>query len=107
MKVQPIRVLLADDHDVVRNGVRALLEAREGWQVCGEATNGQGAVELAAEMRPDIVVLDLEMHELDGVSATRQIKMRRPETEILIFTMHNDEYLFRDSSWRPEPAPLF
>src|SRR5437868_12988905 len=90
------RILLADDHDVVRKGLRTMLEAREGWQVCGEATTGREAVELTAALHPDIVVIDLEMSELDGLEATREIRKSSPEIEILIFTMHDSEYLIRE-----------
>jgi DNA-binding NarL/FixJ family response regulator len=96
MKTQLVRVLLADDHDVVRRGVRTMLECREGWQVCGEATTGKEAVKLASELRPDIAVLDLEMGELDGLEATRLIKKAEPQIEVLIFTMHDTEYLIRE-----------
>src|SRR6185369_14949483 len=89
------RVLLADDHDVVRAGVRTIMEAHKGWQVCAEANNGKDAVRLAGEMQPDVAVLDLELGELDGVSATRQIKQLSPRTEVLLFTMHDDEHLIR------------
>src|SRR2546422_9309676 len=96
MKPQPVRVLLADDHDVVRKGVRTMLEGREGWQVCGEASTGREAVRLAAQLQPDIAVLDLEMAELDGLQATRLIKKDQPQIEVLIFTMHDTEYLIRE-----------
>ena len=100
MKPQPVkvtvRVLLADDHDVVRKGVRTMLEGREGWQVCGEASTGTEAVRLAAQLQPDIAVLDLEMAELDGLQATRLIKKDQPQIEVLIFTMHDTEYLIRE-----------
>ena len=73
-----------------------MLEAGEGWHVCGEATTGRETVDLAARMRPDLVVLDLEMRDFDGVTATREIKLIDPKIEVLIFTMHNDEYLLHD-----------
>jgi DNA-binding NarL/FixJ family response regulator len=97
VKSQHVKVLLADDHDVVRTGVRAILETREGWNVCAEATNGAEAVRLADETRPDIAVLDLELGELDGVAVTRQIKNHQPHVEVLIFTMHDNEYLIREA----------
>src|SRR6185436_4796137 len=90
------RILLANDHDVVRKGLRTMLEAREGWEVCGEATTGREAVEMAAALRPDIAVIDLEMSELDGLEATREIRKVTPEIEVLIFTMHDSEYLIRE-----------
>jgi DNA-binding NarL/FixJ family response regulator len=79
-----VRVLLADDHDVVRAGVRAILETRVGWRVCGEATSGAETLRLAAELRPDIAVIDLEMDGLDGVAVTRLIKEHQPQTDVLI-----------------------
>src|SRR5262245_5091518 len=89
MKRAPVRLLLADDHDVVRKGLRTMLEAREGWQVCGEASTGREAVELASQLHPDITVLDLEMTDLDGLEATRRIKKDQPGMEVLIFTIHD------------------
>jgi DNA-binding NarL/FixJ family response regulator len=86
-----IRILLADDHNIVRKGLRGTLEEYEDWNVCGEASNGRDAVRLALELKPDIVVLDLTMPELNGVEATRRIKKSLPQTEILIFTMHDTE----------------
>jgi DNA-binding NarL/FixJ family response regulator len=86
-----IRILLADDHNVVRKGVRKTLEEHDYWQVCGEASDGREAVKLALELKPDIVVLDLTMPELNGIEATRQIKKSLPQTEVLIFTMHKTE----------------
>src|SRR5262249_31203086 len=94
--MQPTRILLADDHDVVRKGLRGILEAQPGWQVCGEASNGREAVRLVRELEPQIVVLDLETPELNGLEATRQIKKEFPDTEVLIFTMHETEQLIRD-----------
>jgi DNA-binding NarL/FixJ family response regulator len=91
-----VRILLADDHDVVRRGVRALLEARPCWQVCGEAANGREAVKLAVSLKPDIAVLDLEMPELNGLEATRQIKRKLPNTEVLIYSMHETDQLIRE-----------
>jgi DNA-binding NarL/FixJ family response regulator len=88
-----VRLLLADDHDVVRAGVRAILEAHEGWEVCAVAANGKEAARLADELVPDIVILDLEMEGLDGVAVTRRIKKQQPQIEVIIFTMHDNDYL--------------
>jgi DNA-binding NarL/FixJ family response regulator len=90
------RIMLADDHEVVRKGLRAMLETRKGWSVCGEASNGREAVRLATELRPDIAVLDLSMPELDGLEATRQIKREAPDTEVLVFTMHDTPRMVRE-----------
>jgi DNA-binding NarL/FixJ family response regulator len=88
-----IRILLADDHEIVRKGVRRMLEDQDGWVVCAEATNGREAVEMAAQHRPAVAVLDLSMPELNGFEATRQIRRESPQTEVLIFTMHDTENL--------------
>jgi DNA-binding NarL/FixJ family response regulator len=86
-----IRILLADDHRVVRKGLRGTLEEYDGWQVCGEASDGRQAVELALKLKPDVAVLDLEMPELNGIEATRHIKEALPKVEVLIFTMHDTD----------------
>jgi DNA-binding NarL/FixJ family response regulator len=91
-----LRILIADDHDVIRSGLRHLLEAHPGWEVCGEAVTGREAVEMARELVPNIAILDLTMPELNGLEATRQIKKATPSTEVLIFTMHASERLMRE-----------
>ena len=89
----PLRILVADDHPVVRRGVRALLEGQTDWQVCGEASTGREAVEQAKRLDPDIVVLDLSMPELNGLDATRLILRDAPRTQVLVLTMHRSEEL--------------
>jgi DNA-binding NarL/FixJ family response regulator len=91
-----VRILLADDHDVVRRGLRDQLNSHESWEVCGEAADGREAVKLALKLKPDVVVLDLSMPELNGLEATRQIRRELPHTEVLIFTMHETEQLIRE-----------
>ena len=91
-----IRLLLADDHQVVRNGLKAMLETRPGWKVCGEATTGREAIRLAAELQPDVAIIDLSMPDLDGLEVTRRIKREVPATEVLIFTMHYTPRLLRE-----------
>jgi two-component system response regulator NreC len=86
-----LRILVADDHEVMRTGVRALIEQEPGWQVCGTATNGQEAVETARKLKPDVVVLDMTMPELDGLEALREIKRAIPNTEVVIFSAHRSE----------------
>jgi DNA-binding NarL/FixJ family response regulator len=88
-----LRILIADDHSVVRTGLRALLESEEGWQVCAEAANGREAVEKAGKLKPDVAVLDIGMPLLNGIEATRQIREVSPKTEILVLTMHDSESL--------------
>jgi DNA-binding NarL/FixJ family response regulator len=90
-----LRILVADDHQVVRTGLRALLESKAGWQVCAEAANGREAVEKAGELQPDVAVLDIGMPLLNGVEATRQIRKVSPGTEILILTMHDSEHMIQ------------
>ena len=92
----PVRILIADDHQVVRTGLRALLESRTGWQVCAEAANGREAVEKAGQLKPHVAVLDIRMPLLNGVEATRQIRKLSPQTEVLILTMHDSEVLVQE-----------
>lgn len=84
-------VLIADDHPLVLSGLRALLETLDGVEVVGEAVDGREAVRIAISLRPDVAVVDLQMPELDGVEATRQIAARLPATAVLVLTMHDDD----------------
>jgi len=88
-----LRILLADDHEMVRKGLRATIEGQDAWEVCGEARTGREAVAKATALRPHIVVMDFAMPELNGLEATRQIRAAVPETEILILSMHESEKL--------------
>ncbi|MGB7846493.1 MAG: response regulator transcription factor [Candidatus Acidiferrum sp.] len=90
-----LRILIADDHAVVRAGLRALLESRSGWEVCAEASDGREAIERAAKLKPDVAVLDIGMPLLNGVEATRRIRASSPDTEVLILTMHESDDLVR------------
>ncbi len=94
--MKTLRILLADDHKVVRQGTRALLSTVPEWEIVGEADNGRDAVSLTSELKPDIVILDIGMPELNGLDATRQIKKKSPETEVLIFTGQETEELVHD-----------
>jgi DNA-binding NarL/FixJ family response regulator len=91
-----LRILLADDHELTRSGVRYLLEKRDGWTVCGEASNGRMAVEMAGKLRPDVAVLDMSMPELNGLEATRHILKSQPNIKVLIYTMHETEKIIID-----------
>ncbi len=88
-----LRIVIADDHELVRKGLRSVLDAQTGWTICGEAANGREAVELARQMKPDVMVMDVTMPELNGLEATRQILKDRPKTEVLILTVHESEQL--------------
>jgi two-component system response regulator NreC len=94
--LQKLRILLADDHEVIRHGIRALIEKEPGWEICGEAVDGRKAVALAEKLGPDIVVMDLGMPELNGLDAARQIKRALPRTEVLIFTGDESEQMIHD-----------
>jgi DNA-binding NarL/FixJ family response regulator len=86
-----IRILIADDHDVVRRGVRDILDNHPGWEVIGEASDGRLAVEMALKEKPDVMVLDVSLPGLNGIGVTRQVHQALPRTEILLFTMHDDD----------------
>jgi DNA-binding NarL/FixJ family response regulator len=92
--MKKIRVLLADDHTILRDGIRALLEDQADMEVIGEAEDGQSTVKMAAQLQPDVVVMDIAMPLLNGLEATRQIQRDFPQVKVLILTMHeNEEYI--------------
>lgn len=90
------RILVADDHELVRQGLRRVLDVRRDWEVCAEAVNGREAVALACQHRPHLVILDLSMPELNGLEAARQIRAALPRTPVLILTMHEGDSLARE-----------
>jgi DNA-binding NarL/FixJ family response regulator len=96
MTATTVRILIADDHDVMLEGTRAVIERQPGWEVCGVAATGREAVEQAVALEPDVVVMDMSMPELNGLDAAVQIKRRLPRTEILIFTAHETDELIRE-----------
>jgi two-component system, NarL family, response regulator NreC len=94
--VTPVRILLADDHTVMRNGLRLLLERQANLQVVGEASDGRQAVALIEKTNPDVVIMDIAMPNLNGIEATRQIVNQNPRTAVAILSMHSDEsYVIR------------
>jgi DNA-binding NarL/FixJ family response regulator len=86
-----LRVLIADDHEIVRRGVRDVVEAHVGWEVVGEACSGSEVLQMALDHHPNVVVLDVSMPGLNGVAVTRQIRQASPSTEVLLFTMRDDD----------------
>lgn len=85
-----IRILIADDHRIIREGIRTLLNREKGIEVIAEAENGRMSVELAFELEPDVIVMDITMPDMNGIEATRQIKSRLPDVKILALSMHSD-----------------
>jgi len=94
-QTETTRILLADDHTLVRHGIRALLRKEQAWKVVGEAVNGAEALEKARKLRPDIVILDIVMPKVDGLEATRQIRSSLPNTKIIVLTMHESDQMVR------------
>src|SRR6266852_3587768 len=93
--IEKLRILVADDHALMRRGIRAMLDTQRGWTVVGEAGTGLEAVEQAKRLKPDVAVLDVTMPELDGIEATRQIREAAPDTKILILTIHESRQMVR------------
>ena len=91
-----LRILLADDHEMLRRGLRTILTEQPGWEICGEAVDGRQAVEMAQKLRPDVIVMDIAMPELNGLEATRQIRRVMPRAEILVLTFDESEALVRE-----------
>lgn len=89
--------MIADDHEVVRRGVRALLDAQPGWSVCGEAPSGREAVGMAASLHPDAAILDVSMPDLNGIDTAREIGKKSPSTGVVLYTMYQSEELAREA----------
>ena len=87
----PVRIILADDHNIVRQGLRSLIEKELGMDVVGEADNGRRTVQLARELHPDLIIMDVSMPDLNGIEATRQITAELPEIKVLALSMHSDK----------------
>ena len=92
----PFRILVADDHEVVRRGLCALLQAQPDWEVCGEAGDGREALDKTQKLKPDVVILDIGMPSLNGLEATRQILKAMPNTKVLILTLHDSDQVVRE-----------
>src|ERR1044072_5714495 len=91
-----LRIVIADDHEVMRRGMRSIIESQPGWKVAGEAANGRQAIEMVRALQPDVIVMDISMPELNGLDATREILTETPGSEILILTLHDSEQLAED-----------
>lgn len=97
MAMRPLKILIADDHHIIRTGIRAVLEIRPGWHVCAEADNGEEALRLTLAHLPDIAILDCSLPVLNGLESARKILAASPRTQVLMYTMHEDETLIRDA----------
>jgi DNA-binding NarL/FixJ family response regulator len=92
-----VRILIADDHEVVRSGLKTILEGRSGWQVVAEVADGKEAIVKALEAKPDVAIVDYSLPVMNGIEVTRQIRTRSPHTEVLMFTMHDSDALLDEA----------
>src|SRR5580693_1644206 len=92
-----LRILIADDHEVVRRGLSTLLQTHEGWEVCGEAKDGREAVEKAKQLKPDVVILDVGMPNLNGLAATRQLLQQNPQQKVIVLTITDSDQVIREA----------
>src|ERR1700756_3154019 len=92
-----LRILIADDHEVVRRGLCALLQAREGWEICADAKDGREAVDKARQLKPDVVILDVGMPNLNGLAATRQIMQQEPDIKVIVLTITDSDQVIREA----------
>jgi DNA-binding NarL/FixJ family response regulator len=94
--MKPVKILIADDHEFIRHGVRTVIEKQGQWQVVGETANGRDTVAMAERTGADVVVMDISMPELNGLDATRQIVKSRPHTKVLVLSMHDSEQIIKE-----------
>jgi DNA-binding NarL/FixJ family response regulator len=92
-----LRILIADDHEVVRRGLSTLLQTHEGWEICGEAKDGREAVEMAKQLKPDVVILDVGMPNLNGLAATRQLAQQNPNQKVIVLTITDSDEVIREA----------
>jgi len=92
-----LRILIADDHEVIRRGLASLLQSHEGWEVCGEAKDGRQAVEMARQFKPDVVILDIGMPVLNGLAATRQLAQQNPQQKTIVLTIADSDQVIREA----------
>src|SRR5271167_2227767 len=92
-----LRILLADDHEIVRKGLRALLEKHDGWEVCGEAGDGREAIDKAQQLRPDVIILDIGMPSLNGLDTTRQLLQLDPQFKVIVLTITDSDQVIREA----------
>jgi len=92
-----LRILLADDHELIRRGLCALLQKREGWEVCGEASDGRQAIEMAKQLKPDVVIVDIGMPHLNGLDTTRQLLQHDPNFKVIVLTITDSDQVIREA----------
>jgi DNA-binding NarL/FixJ family response regulator len=92
-----LRILLADDHEIVRRGLCALLQRHEGWEVCGEASDGRQALEMSKQLKPDVVIVDIGMPQLNGLDATRQLMQHDPHFKVIVLTITDSDQVIREA----------
>jgi DNA-binding NarL/FixJ family response regulator len=92
-----LRILIADDHEVVRRGLASLLQSHEGWEICGDAKDGREAVEKAKQLKPDIVIVDVGMPNLNGLAATRQLLQHNPQQKVIVLTITDSDQVIREA----------